>query len=58
MCSERRTEVKIGTSKVSISSFGNLLITEKYLEHYFMVNLMHEGKIKKIREIPTIRGDQ
>lgn len=61
MACSRRHEFKVGTSRVTASTFGNLLITAQYLEHYFMVNLLHEGKeirfeITSINNLTDIRN--
>ncbi|XP_052271390.1 uncharacterized protein LOC127872101 [Dreissena polymorpha] len=41
-------QFKIGTTRCSASLFGNLLITEKYLEHYYMMNCIYGADPKMI----------
>ncbi|KAH3840638.1 uncharacterized protein LOC127878031 isoform X2 [Dreissena polymorpha] len=46
-------QFKIGTTRCSASSFGNLLITEKYLEHYYIVNCI-DGADPKMNTIVNL----
>ncbi|XP_052251281.1 uncharacterized protein LOC127858302 isoform X2 [Dreissena polymorpha] len=46
-------QFNIGTTRCKASSFGNLLITEKYLEHYYMVNCI-DGADPKMNPIVNL----